>query len=50
MHELGIIVHVMRTVEEVGIHDRLLGLCKKQIRAFKRLRIKNRDHTWCYHV
>lgn len=74
MHELGIIVHVMRTVEDVaaennlteirsvtceigrsqrrcpGIHDRLLGLCKKQIRAFKRLRIKNRDHTWCYHV
>ena len=74
MHELGIIVHVMRTVEEVAaennlteirsvtceigevsgvvpeVHDRLLGLCKKQIRAFKRLRIKNRDHTWCYHV
>ena len=73
MHELGIIVHVMRTVEEVAAENNLteirsvtceIGevsgvvpeymadcwLCKKQIRAFKRLRIKNRDHTWCYHV
>lgn len=69
MHELGIVVHVMRMVEEVaeenqlteiksvtceiggserccaGIPDRLLGVCKKEIRAFERLRIENRDHT-----
>ena len=74
MHELGIIVHVMRTVEEIAAENNLTeirsvtceigevsgvvpeymtdcwGYARSRSEFFKRLRIKNRDHTWCYHV
>lgn len=74
MHELGIIVHVMRTVEEVAAENNLTeirsvtceigevsgvvpeymtdcwGYARSRSELLKDSELKNRDHTWCYHV